>query len=124
MILQMPVFFAFYSVLYSAVELRNAPWIFWIHDLSAKDPFFILPIVMGATQFLQVRMTPSVGDPMQRRLFQLMPVVMTVLFLQFPSGLVLYWLTNNVLTIAQQAVYNRWILPTTPAGSTLPARAK
>lgn len=124
MILQMPVFFAFYSVLYSAVELRNAPWIFWIHDLSAKDSFYILPLVMGATQFLQVRMTPSVGDPMQRRLFQLMPVVMTFLFLGFPSGLVLYWLTNNVLTIAQQAVYNRWILPTTPAGSTLPAKAK
>ncbi|MEP7012095.1 MAG: membrane protein insertase YidC [Acidobacteriota bacterium] len=124
MILQMPIFFAFYSVLYSAVELRNAPWIFWIHDLSAKDSFYILPLVMGATQFLQVRMTPSVGDPMQRRLFQLMPVVMTFLFLGFPSGLVLYWLTNNVLTIAQQAVYNRWILPTTPAGSTLPAKAK
>lgn len=124
MVLQMPVFFAFYSVLYSAVELRNAPWMLWIHDLSAKDPYFVLPIVMGATQFLQVRMTPSVGDPMQRRLFQLMPVVMTVLFLQFPSGLVLYWLTNNVLTIAQQAVYNRWILPTTPAGSSLPAKVK
>ncbi|HXU32033.1 MAG TPA: membrane protein insertase YidC [Thermoanaerobaculia bacterium] len=125
MVLQMPVFFAFYSVLYSAVELRNAPWIWWIHDLSAKDSFYILPLVMGATQFLQVRMTPSVGDPMQRRLFQLMPVLMTFLFLGFPSGLVLYWLTNNVLTIAQQAVYNRWILPTTPAGSTpLPAKAK
>jgi YidC/Oxa1 family membrane protein insertase len=124
MVLQMPVFFAFYSVLYSAVELRNAPWIFWIHDLSAKDSFYILPLVMGASQFLQVRMTPSVGDPMQRRLFQLMPVVMTFLFLGFPSGLVLYWLTNNVLTIAQQAVYNRWILPTTPAGSSLPAKAR
>lgn len=124
MILQMPVFFAFYSVLYSAVELRHAPWILWIHDLSAKDAYYILPLVMGATQFLQVRMTPSVGDPMQRRLFQLMPVLMTFLFLGFPSGLVLYWLTNNVLTIAQQAVYNRWILPTTPAGSSLPAKAK
>ncbi len=124
MILQMPVFFAFYSVLYNAVELRNAPWLGWIHDLSAMDPYYILPIVMGATQFLQVRMTPSAGDPMQRRLFQLMPVLMTVLFLQFPSGLVIYWLTNNVLTIAQQAVYNRWILPTTPAGSTLAAKAK
>ncbi len=124
MILQMPVFFAFYNVLYSAVELRNAPWIFWIHDLSAKDPFFVLPLVMGATQFLQVRMTPSVGDPMQRKLFQLMPVVMTFLFLGFPSGLVLYWLTNNVLTIAQQAVYNRWILPTKPSGGSLVAKQK
>ncbi len=124
MILQMPVFFAFYNVLYSAVELRNAPWLFWIHDLSAKDPFFVLPLVMGATQFLQVRMTPSVGDPMQRKLMQLMPVVMTFLFLGFPSGLVLYWLTNNVLTIAQQAVYNRWILPTTPAGGSLVVKQK
>ncbi len=122
MLLQMPVFFAFYSVLYSAVELRNAPWILWIHDLAVRDPYYVLPLVMGATQFLQVRMTPSVGDPMQRRLFQLMPVLMTFLFLQFPSGLVLYWLTNNVLTIAQQAVYNRWILPTKPAGTTLVAR--
>ena len=124
MILQMPVFFAFYSVLYSAVELRHAPWMLWIHDLSAKDPYYVLPLVMGATQFLQVRMTPSVGDPMQRRLFQIMPVLMTFLFLGFPSGLVLYWLTNNVLTIVQQAVYNRWILPTTPAGSSLSTKAK
>ncbi len=71
------------------------------------DPYYVLPIVMGATQFLQVRMAPQAGDPMQRRMFQLMPIFMTFLFLGFPSGLVLYWLTNNVLTILQQAVYNR-----------------
>lgn len=107
MLLQLPVLFAFYRLLDMAVELRGEPWIFWINDLSLKDPFYVLPIVMGATQFLQQRMTPMAGDPMQRRIFQLMPVFMTVLFLGFPSGLVLYWLTNNVLTIAQQAVYNR-----------------
>jgi YidC/Oxa1 family membrane protein insertase len=106
MILQIPVFFAFYNVLSTAVELRNAPWIFWIHDLSSKDPYFVLPLVMGATQFIQQRMTPQAGDPMQRRIFQLMPVVFTFLFLGFPSGLVIYWLVNNVLTIAQQGIYN------------------
>ncbi len=107
MVLQLPVFFAFYKLLFNVVELRGAPWIFWIHDLSAKDPYYVLPIVMGVTQFLQVRLAPMTGDPMQRRIFQWMPVLMTALFLGFPSGLVLYWLTNNILTIAQQAVYNR-----------------
>ena len=107
MLLQLPVFFAFYKLLFNAVELRGAPWIFWIQDLSAKDPWYVLPIVMGVTQFLQVKLAPMSGDPMQRRIFQWMPVLMTALFLGFPSGLVLYWLTNNVLTIAQQAVYNR-----------------
>jgi YidC/Oxa1 family membrane protein insertase len=107
MVLQLPVFFAFYKLLFNAVELRGAPWIFWIHDLSAKDPYYVLPLVMGATQFLQVRLAPMTGDPMQRRIFQWMPVMMTALFLGFPSGLVIYWLTNNVLTIIQQAVYNR-----------------
>jgi YidC/Oxa1 family membrane protein insertase len=111
MLLQLPVLFAFYRLLYVAVELRGAPWMLWIDDLSIKDPYYVLPIVMGATQFIQTRMTPMAGDPMQRRLFQLMPVVMTVFFLGFPSGLVLYWLTNNVLTIAQQAVYNRVLGP-------------
>jgi YidC/Oxa1 family membrane protein insertase len=111
MLLQLPVLFAFYRLLYVAVELRGAPWVFWIEDLSIKDPYYVLPIVMGATQFIQTKMTPMAGDPMQRRLFQLMPVFMTVLFIGFPSGLVLYWLTNNVLTIAQQAVYNRVLGP-------------
>jgi YidC/Oxa1 family membrane protein insertase len=105
--LQMPVLFAFYAMLSTAVELRNAPWALWIHDLAARDPYYVLPIVMGLTQFLQVRLAPQAGDPMQRRLFQLMPLGMTVLFLGFPSGLVLYWLTNNVLSILQQSIYNR-----------------
>jgi YidC/Oxa1 family membrane protein insertase len=107
LLLQMPILFAFYSLLSTAVDLRKAPWILWIKDLSVADPYYVLPIVMGLTQFLQVRMGPQTGDPMQRRMFQLMPIFMTFLFLGFPSGLVLYWLTNNVLTILQLQVYNR-----------------
>ena len=107
MLLQIPVLFAFYNILSAAIEIRHAPWIFWIADLSAKDPLYVLPIVMGATQFLQQKMTPAAGDPMQRRMFALMPIFFTILFLGFPSGLVLYWLTNNVLGIGQQYLYKR-----------------
>jgi YidC/Oxa1 family membrane protein insertase len=107
MLLQLPVFFAFYRLLYSAVELRGAPWVFWIKDLSAADPFYILPVVMGASQFLQQKLSPASGDPMQRRIFLMMPIVFTFLFMGFPSGLVLYWLTNNVLTIVQQLITQR-----------------
>jgi YidC/Oxa1 family membrane protein insertase len=107
LLLQMPILFAFYGLLGSAVDLRKAPWILWIHDLSVHDPYYVLPIVMGISQFLQVRMGPQAGDPMQRKMFQLMPIVMTFLFLGFPSGLVIYWLTNNILTIIQLQVYNR-----------------
>lgn len=106
-LLQMPILFAFYSLLSTAVELRGAPWLLWVHDLSAADPYYVLPLVMGATQFLQVKLSPQTGDPMQRRMFMIMPLAFTFLFLGFPSGLVLYWLTNNVLTIVQQGVYNR-----------------
>ena len=106
-LLQMPILFAFYNLLTAAVELRGAPWMLWIQDLALKDPYYVLPIVMGLTQWLQVKMSPPAGDPMQRRIFELMPIFMTFLFLGFPSGLVLYWLTNNVLTIVQQRVYNQ-----------------
>lgn len=106
MLIQLPILFAFYRMLTAAVELRNAPWALWIHDLSTPDPYYVLPIVMSLTQFLQQRMTPMAGDPAQRRMFMLMPFVMLFLFLPSPSGLVLYWLTNNILTILQQAVYN------------------
>jgi YidC/Oxa1 family membrane protein insertase len=106
LLLQMPILFAFYNLLSTAVELRGAPWMLWIRDLAVQDPYYILPIIMGATQFLQVKMGPQATDPMQRRMFQIMPIVMTFMFLGFPSGLVLYWLTNNVLTIMQQSVYN------------------
>ena len=107
MLLQMPFFFAFYFILREAVELRNATWL-WVPDLSAPEPTAIhfLPLVMTVTQFLQQRMTPMAGDPMQRRLFQLLPFFFLVLFWGMPSGLVLYWLTNNVLTIGQQSIYN------------------
>lgn len=107
LLLQLPILFAFYSLLSTAVELRGAPWLLWIRDLSEHDVYYVLPILMGATQFLQVKLAPQTGDPMQRRLFMMMPIVMTFMFLGFPSGLVLYWLTNNVLTILQQWVYNR-----------------
>ena len=107
MFLQIPVLFAFYSLLTASIELRGAPWILWIQDLSAKDPYYVLPIIMGASQFLQQKMTPAAGDPMQRRMFAMMPIFFTVLFLGFPSGLVLYWLTNNVLGIAQSYAYKR-----------------
>jgi YidC/Oxa1 family membrane protein insertase len=107
MLLQMPVLFAFYYLLIAAVELRGADWMLWIHDLSVRDPYYVLPLVMGGTQFLQQKMTPMAGDPMQRRIMMMMPVVFTIFFLGFPSGLVLYWLTNNVLQIIQQGVYNR-----------------
>ncbi|MEO8504205.1 MAG: membrane protein insertase YidC [Acidobacteriota bacterium] len=105
MLLQLPLLYAFYNLLSTAIELRGAPWIGWIHDLSHFDPYYILPIVMGAAQLIQQRMMPASGDAMQRKIFLLMPIFFTVLFLQFPSGLVLYWLVNNVLTIAQQAIY-------------------
>lgn len=107
MLLQMPVLFAFYYLLIASVELRGADWTLWIHDLSVRDPYYVLPLVMGATQFLQMKLTPMSADPMQRRIMMLMPVVFTVFFLGFPAGLVLYWLTNNVLTIVQQTIYNR-----------------
>jgi YidC/Oxa1 family membrane protein insertase len=107
LLLQMPVLFAFYRLLSAAIELRQAPWLGWIQDLSAPDPYYILPIVMGASQFLQQKLTPSAADPMQRRIFALMPIFFTFLFMGFPSGLVLYWLTNNLLGIAQQVAYKK-----------------
>lgn len=106
MLLQMPVLFAFYQLLSAAVELRGAPWIFWINDLSQPDPIYALPIIMGVSQFLQQRLTPMSGDPTQRKIMMMMPVIFTVFFLGFPAGLVLYWLTNNVLTILQTGIFN------------------
>ncbi|MFW6092373.1 MAG: membrane protein insertase YidC [Pseudomonadota bacterium] len=102
MLLPMPIFIALYWVLFESVELRHAPFMLWIRDLSAMDPYFVLPLLMGASMYLQQLMSPAVGDPMQQRMMRLMPVMFTVLFLFFPAGLVLYWLVNNVLSIAQQ----------------------
>lgn len=107
MLVQMPIFFALYQVLMNMTELRHAPFIFWITDLSAKDPYYITPLVMGATMFIQQKLTPSQLDPIQQKIFLIMPVVFTFLFLTFPSGLVIYWLVNNLLTILQQLIINR-----------------
>ncbi len=108
MLLQIPIFFALYRVLLNADELQGAPWILWIHDLSRQDPYFILPILMGATMYLQQKLTPNtMTDPMQKRIFQFFPVIMTLFFITFPSGLVLYWLVNNILSIAQQVYVNK-----------------
>jgi len=102
-VIQIPVFFGLYKVLLSAIELRQAPFFFWITDLSMKDPYYITPVLMGVTMFFQQKMTPSpTGDSSQAKIMLLMPVVMTFLFLKFPAGLILYWMVNNILTIAQQ----------------------
>jgi len=107
MIVQIPVFFGLYKALMFSVELRHAPFYFWLQDLSAKDPYYITPIVMGATMFIQQKMTPTNMDPMQAKMMLALPVVFTAMFLNFPSGLVLYWLVNNILTIAQQMYINK-----------------
>ena len=107
LILQIPVFFAIYRVLLNAIELKGAPWILWIHDLALMDPYFILPILMGASMFLQQRLTPNtLQDEMQKKIFQFLPVIFTFFFLWFPAGLTLYWFVNNVFTIAQQYYIN------------------
>ena len=109
MLLQIPVFFALYKILIIAIELRQSPFMLWIHDLSAKDPYYILPILMGATMLIQQKMTPSTADPTQQKIMLIMPVVFTFLFLSFPSGLVLYWLVNNIFGIIQQFYINQKI---------------
>ena len=107
MLLQIPIFFGIYRVLLNSVELQGAPWMLWIQDLSQKDPYFILPILMGASMWYQQKLTPNtMTDPMQQKIFQYLPVVMTLFFLTFPAGLVLYWLVNNLFTIGQQFVIN------------------
>ncbi len=103
-VIQIPVFFALYNVLLNAIELRGAPFAFWITDLSVKDPYYILPIIMGLTMFLQQKLTPSTMDPKQQKIMMFMPLIFTVMFLSFPAGLVIYWTTNNILTILQQFI--------------------
>ncbi|TAG35938.1 MAG: membrane protein insertase YidC [Polaromonas sp.] len=103
---QIPVFIALYWVLLSSVEMRDAPWILWIKDLSAPDPFFILPVVMTLTTMLQTALNPAPPDPLQAKLMWFMPLIFSVMFFFFPAGLVLYWITNNILSIAQQWVIN------------------
>lgn len=107
MLIQIPVFFALYQVLLGAIELRHAPFMLWLVDLSSKDPYYITPLIMGATMFVQQKMTPTNVDPNQAKIMLMMPVVFTFLFLNFPSGLVLYWMVNNLLTILQQYLIRR-----------------
>jgi YidC/Oxa1 family membrane protein insertase len=104
--IQIPVFIALYWVLLSTVEIRNAPWVGWIHDLSAPDPYFILPLFMTLTTLLQTALNPAPPDPMQAKMMWIMPLAFSVMFFFFPAGLVLYWITNNVLSIAQQWLIN------------------
>jgi YidC/Oxa1 family membrane protein insertase len=107
MLVQMPFFIALYWVLLSSVEMRHAPWLGWITDLSAKDPYFVLPVLMTASSLLQTWLNPTPPDRMQARMMWIMPLVFSVMFFIFPAGLVLYWLTNNILSIAQQYLINK-----------------
>jgi YidC/Oxa1 family membrane protein insertase len=107
MLIQMPVFLAFYWVLLESVEMRQAPFFGWINDLSSRDPFFILPLLNGVAMWFQQKLNPPPPDPMQARIFQLMPIIFSVMFALFPAGLVLYWVTNTGLTILQQWKINR-----------------
>jgi YidC/Oxa1 family membrane protein insertase len=106
-LIQMPFFFAFYWVLVESVEMRQAPFMLWINDLSARDPYFVLPLLMGVAMFFQTKLNPAPPDPMQARVMQIMPVLFTVFFLWFPAGLVLYWLTNTALSMLQQWRINK-----------------
>jgi YidC/Oxa1 family membrane protein insertase len=108
-VIQMPFFFAFYWVLIESVEMRQAPFMLWINDLSSRDPYFILPLLMAGAMFFQTRLNPAPPDPVQARVMQIMPVVFSVMFAFFPAGLVLYWLTNTVLSIAQQWRINKLV---------------
>ena len=117
MLLTMPVLLAFYSLLSQAIELRGAPFMLWIQDLSARDPYYVFPILMGATMFWQQKMMPAGADPVQRRIFLALPIVFTFLFLGMPSGLVIYWMVSNILTIGQQVITNRIM------GGKVPVRA-
>jgi YidC/Oxa1 family membrane protein insertase len=107
MLIQLPIFWGFFRMLAISLEFRQSPFIFWIRDLSMKDPFYVTPILMGITQYISQKMTPTSADPTQQRMMMIMPVVMTIFFMNFSSGLVLYWLTNNVLQIGQQYIMNR-----------------
>jgi YidC/Oxa1 family membrane protein insertase len=108
-LIQMPVFLALYWVLMESVELRHAPWLLWINDLAAMDPYFVLPLLMGVTMYVQQLLNPQPTDPMQAKVLKMMPIMFTAFMLFFPSGLVLYWVVNNTLSIVQQAIITRQI---------------
>ena len=101
-LIQIPVFIALYWVLLESVEMRHAPFIWWIDDLSSKDPFYVLPLLMGVSMYIQQKLNPTPPDPVQAKVMQFLPIIFTAFFAFFPSGLVLYWVVNNILSIAQQ----------------------
>jgi YidC/Oxa1 family membrane protein insertase len=108
MLLQIPVFFTIYRVLLNAVELQGSEWILWINDLSRMDPYYVLPILMGASMYFQQKLTPNnFTDPMQEKVFKFLPIIFTFFFVTFPAGLVLYWIVNNLFSIAQQFIVNQ-----------------
>jgi len=114
MVLQMPVFVALFNILYMTIDLRQAPFMAWLTDLSVQDPYYVLPIIMGVTMVIQQKITPTTMDPTQAKIMLMLPAFMTFLFINFPAGLVLYWLTNNVLTISQQLITDRVIFANKP----------
>ncbi|HHS48791.1 MAG TPA: membrane protein insertase YidC, partial [Desulfurella acetivorans] len=114
-LVQIPVFIALYNVLLNAIELRHAPFVFWITDLSVKDPYYITPIIMGITMYIQQKLSPSTLDPIQAKIMLLLPIIFTIMFMGFPSGLVIYWTANNVFTIIQQIIDTRLIQSRTKA---------
>jgi len=108
-LVQMPVFISLYWVLLESVEMRHAPFVLWLTNLTDKDPYFVLPVLMGISMFIQQKLNPAPVDPMQQKIFQVLPFVFTIMFAFFPSGLVLYWVVNNILSIAQQYVITKRI---------------
>lgn len=124
MLLTLPVLFSFYSMLSVAIELRGAPFVLWIRDLSTYDPWFVTPVLMGATQFVQTRLTPTTADPTQQRVMMLMPLIFMTMFIWAPSGLVLYWTVSNMWAIGQQLVTNRIIGPPVQRAVRPPAERK
>ena len=119
MLLTLPVLFAFYSLLQQSIELRGAPFILWIRDLSQPDPYFVTPLLMGATMFWQQKITPTTADPAQQRIMMIMPVMLSVMFLWGPSGLVLYWFVSNLWAIGQQ-YFTNWLLGPMPVRGVRP----
>ena len=107
MLIQMPIFIGLYWMIFLSVELRQAPWIGWMHDLSRPDPFYILPALMAATMWFQTKMSPPPSDPMQAQMMKVMPLLFSIMFFFFPAGLVLYYVINNLLTIGQQWLINK-----------------
>jgi membrane protein insertase Oxa1/YidC/SpoIIIJ len=119
MLLTLPVLFAFYSLLQQSIELRGAPFVGWIRDLSQPDPFFVTPILMGGTMFWQQKITPSTVDPTQQKIMLMMPLMLSVMFLWAPSGLVLYWFVSNLWAIGQQ-YFTNWLLGPMPVHAVRP----